>query len=141
MPMQDDQAERLTLAQAAVRLGVTQDTVRRRIKRRELTAIRDNRGRFLVLLPPTEAPGAPRGFPPRQDDSELIGELRTRIESLERRLDEAQAERRQRQEAHEAEQAQLLALLETALVERRLPERRPWPGLRAWWRRLIEGEG
>ena len=27
------------------------------------------------------------------------------------------------------------------LREDRRPERRPWPGLRAWWRRVWEGEG
>ena len=59
---------------------------------------------------------------------DLIAELRARIETLERRLDEGHAER-----------GRLLALLESALAERR-PEWRPWPGLRAWWRRVWEGD-
>jgi hypothetical protein len=37
------------------------------------------------------------------------------------------------------ERDRLLALLESALTERR--QRRPWPGLRRWLRRVWEGEG
>jgi hypothetical protein len=49
------------------------------------------------------------------------------------------AERDARIEDMTAERDRLLALLESALAERR--ERRPWPGLRRWLRRVWEGEG
>ena len=39
-----------------------------------------------------------------------------------------------------AERDRLLTMLDETLAERRQPERRPWPGLRAWWRRVWEGE-
>ena len=38
-----------------------------------------------------------------------------------------------------AERDRLLALVEQLAAERRQAERRPWPGLKAWLRRLWEG--
>ena len=46
--------DRLCIGGAAKRLGVSQDTIRRKIKAKELNANRDNAGRWWVLLPQVE---------------------------------------------------------------------------------------
>lgn len=51
---------------AAASLGVSVDTVRRRIRRGELETVRDARGWHLVILP--DAPYAARPMQPRVDD-------------------------------------------------------------------------
>ena len=42
---------RLGIADAAMRLGVSADTIRRRIKRGQLSASRDNTGKLWLILP------------------------------------------------------------------------------------------
>lgn len=46
----------LTMAEAAVALGVHLDTIRRRIRRGELAVRRDERGRNLVMVPDVVIP-------------------------------------------------------------------------------------
>ena len=144
----------VSVLDAARLLGTTPDSVRAKLRRRSLEGYRDNDGRWRVLLPDGMGGGRdsrPTEHTPSADatatvatvadsHAELIAELRARIQSLERRLDEAQAERRLQQEAHEAEVDRLLTVVEQLSAERRAPERRPWPGLRRWWRRFVEGE-
>jgi hypothetical protein len=43
--------QRVSIAEAAARLGTSIDTIRRRVKRRQLDAQRDNGGKWWVLLP------------------------------------------------------------------------------------------
>jgi excisionase family DNA binding protein len=50
-----DTAERLTITEAARRLGLTDDGVRKRIKRGKLQAIRDEDGRIYVVMPSSDA--------------------------------------------------------------------------------------
>ncbi|HLC23673.1 MAG TPA: helix-turn-helix domain-containing protein, partial [Dehalococcoidia bacterium] len=55
----------LTISEAAVALGVSVDTIRRKIKRGELRARQDNKGRYLVAVeaPPRGAAPAVAGLP------------------------------------------------------------------------------
>ncbi len=135
--MQDDRTERLTLAQAAVRLGIAQDSVRRQIRRGDLRAYKDNRGRWLVELPAGPAPGLRSGPLPGHDGAELVRELRAQIERLDRELSTDRTELQGRIDDLCAERDRLLALVEQLAAECR--PRRPWPGLRKW--QLIEGRG
>jgi chromosome segregation ATPase len=114
-------------------MGVSTQAMRVRIKRGSLEHRRDNRGRLLVQVANDEAqPGGDAG-----------ATLRERVARLEERLANADALRaRVEGELAEvkAERDRLLALVERLAAERR-PEHRPWPGLKAWWRRVWEGEG
>ncbi len=88
--------ERLTVADAAALLGITEGAVRKRCARGTLAHERDE-GRVWVLLPPGTrrgAAGQDAGQPggqdtgQRQQDAEqLVEELRDRIRYLERQLD------------------------------------------------------
>jgi hypothetical protein len=74
------QDERVTVADAAVRLGITKEAVRKRISRRTLRSDKDQDGTVWVYIPPssTASSTAAATF----DRDELIAELRARIEDL-----------------------------------------------------------
>jgi hypothetical protein len=139
----DATGRRLTVAQAAAALGISDDAVRSRIRRRTLHSVRE-RGRVFVILngatdEPTDEPTV---------DDRLYGEMRARIESLERQVD---AER----QAH-AEARRIIAGLveripaieapseprESAQTDAESGEStspRPDAGDRPWWRRIFGG--
>jgi chromosome segregation ATPase len=131
----------LTVIEAARRLGVTPQAVRARIKRGTLEKRLDNRGNVLVAL--SEEREQPATTPPDSRDQEFLA-LREQVARLEERVVAAEAAkgelRRELGEVKDRER-RLLAMLDEALAERREPERRPWPGLKAWWRRVWAGEG
>lgn len=63
--------ERVTIREAAARLGLSHDTIRRRIARGELRAHRDgtaSNARYLVELPDDAEPTANAGQPPTSTD-------------------------------------------------------------------------
>jgi septal ring factor EnvC (AmiA/AmiB activator) len=143
----------LTVVEAARRLGVTPQAVRARIKRGSLESRPDNKGNLLVLVsesadnPPAtreEAVATLREQVARLEerraaDEEIKAALRERVEELKGERD---AERRRAEQA-EIRHAELDAQLEAILRQlNKLEERRrPWPGLKVWWRRFWEGEG
>jgi excisionase family DNA binding protein len=132
MIMPEQAGELLTIDQAATRLGVYPGTIRRRLKRGEIKARRGNRGQWLVELPPNQTGDSPPSRAPASAEAELVAELRRAIQRLEQELRDAK-EREQR----------LLTMLNRAterLAAERQPAPRPWPGLKAWWRRVWEGE-
>jgi hypothetical protein len=160
--------EWLPLDDARARLGLHPDTLRRQIRKGQREGRKDNHGRWLVLvradpdLPGRIDPGAPGRRDPdhARAHPDTSGQLREQVARLEERLaatEDIKAELRrqvqelrerlaredERREAAEARQAERDRQMDELL--RRLgdlrPERRPWPGLRAWWRRVIEGEG
>ena len=146
--------QRLTVHDAARRLGISEDAVRMRVKRGKLSADKEG-GRLYVLLdiePTTDRTG------------ELIEELKDRVHRLEYQLDqeqEARTEERRRQDTVIAqlsraneEQARTIRQLEAPSEPRESsqtveegPERaepRPdAPGAqegvqrRSWWRRVV----
>ena len=120
------------LRQAAAILGVSKETVRQRAKAGELDSRRDNRDRILVLLPVEVADQAPS--PPGDKLGAQAGDNR-QVETLERLV----AEQGRTIEDLRAERDKLLAMLDATLAEHR-ERHRPWPGLRRWWRRIVEGE-
>ena len=144
--MATDDGRRLTITEAATALDVRRDTIRRRISAGELQGERDNRGYWHVVLPRhaeatiARAPAVVRAAAAPAHADELLAEVRARLGVLGQELDDVRRDRDHWRALAEAERERVDKLL-AALAERRQPARRPWPGLRAWWRRLIEGDG
>ncbi len=81
--------ERLTVAEAAERLGITKEAVRKRIHRGTLHSDKDD-GTVRVYIPPSRTPSGTASMA----RDELVDELRDRVRSLEGRLDEEREARR-----------------------------------------------
>lgn len=81
---------RMTIPDAARALGLTSEAVRGRVKRGTLPSERADDGTVYVLVEGDQVATdhQPTADPPR-DQSELVDELRDRIESLERQLEDA----------------------------------------------------
>jgi len=77
----DEQHERLTVAEAAERMGLSEAAVRARIQRGSLASVRVG-GRVFVDVPRDESPSSADRYTAGLED---------RVRSLERRLDEAAA--------------------------------------------------
>jgi hypothetical protein len=100
----DQAAPRLSLAEAAIRLGKSVDAVRAMIRRGKLQVIRGNDGRLLVTVPPSLVLETDEA-----DDQSRLGEVEA-LSRLQAELDEAKAEiDHWRQAAHEAELKQVRA--------------------------------
>jgi excisionase family DNA binding protein len=87
------QHERLTIQEAAHRLGVSESAVRKRIKRGTLRREKTEDGRVLVYMEPS-VPGAEKVRTPERDA--LISEMQQRLALLERELDVRTEEIRRR---------------------------------------------
>jgi excisionase family DNA binding protein len=74
--------QRLTLQEAAHRLGVSESAIRKRIKRGTLEHEKTEDGRILVYLDTPSAPGA--DDVPNPDSGSLISEMQARIRLLQR---------------------------------------------------------
>jgi excisionase family DNA binding protein len=83
-----DASERLTVAEAARRLGVSQDAVRKRIKRDTIGYVRHDDGRVYVYLDPSETPQA---TDQGGVQDALIAELQDRVVFLQRELERKDA--------------------------------------------------
>ena len=134
-PATDDEAlaadpVRVGIADAALRLGVSADTIRRRIKRGQLSASRDNTGKLWLILTDGLAkasaslPMQPAAYAPMQmEQSALIAELHEHVASLRNELGHAHSER-----------DRLLTMLEHAQAALAYRERgfftRLWRGMR-----------
>jgi hypothetical protein len=137
----------LSLAEAASTLGISVETVRRRIKRGQLASHHDAEGHVLVTVPGSDGQMAVNGLADaRQDDRqrqadasqdaaasvfhrELVDALKAHIADLQQRLD-----------ASEQAEAELRRLLGMALQRPTLPAPEPTSHdvrlPRPWWRRL-----
>jgi 16S rRNA G966 N2-methylase RsmD len=123
--------ERVTVQQAALALGVTEQAVRKRIKRGTLESEREN-GRVYVFLDPPYT-----GYEPSRDavtNHELIEELRDRVRSLE----EANRENRR----IIMQQAQNLAAIEAPENDAQASDVEEPPAdtegsRKSWWKRLL----
>ncbi len=107
---------RLTITETANRLNLSPDSIRRRIRKGELQAQRDNKGQWWLELPDDAAPGVAPEEPlgsvasasiappnaPMQVPSDALADLRGQVADLIGRLDRAES-------AHKAERAELLA--------------------------------
>lgn len=155
--------EWFTLDEARSRTGLHPDTLRKQIRKGEREGRKDNHGRWLVRIDPDEpgllpGPARSEAHPGHPDLARALAERDVHIARLEERLaavDELKAElrrmvdqaradvERERRRAEETErrQAEQDRRLDDVLRELREERRRPWPGLRRWWRRVWEGEG
>jgi excisionase family DNA binding protein len=88
------QHERLTIQEAAHRLGVSESAIRKRIKRGTLKREKTEDGRVLVHMESTSAPGTEEVRTPERDV--LISEMQERLAFLERELDVRTEEIRRR---------------------------------------------
>ena len=118
----------LTISEAAVALGVSVDTIRRKIKRGELRARQDNKGRYLVAVeaPPRGAAPAVAGAPGNAAETArlrldlehaeaMVAELRHQREVLEGELQGA----RQAMQDAATERSELRRLLGNAQMQLR----------------------
>jgi excisionase family DNA binding protein len=88
------QHDRLTIQEAAHRLGVSESAVRKRIKRGTLQREKTEDGRVLVYMESASAPGTEEVRTPERDV--LISEMQERLAFLERELDVRTEEIRRR---------------------------------------------
>jgi hypothetical protein len=117
---------RMPLTEAARLLGTTPDALRKKVKRGQLQAVRDNTGRLLVWIDPPAETGQMSSRPAvvqaRQtgqmdglasQESTLVQSLRDHIETLKAQLAETRQERERDHSNHAAE----LERIETRMIE------------------------
>ena len=150
-PTDDRITERLTVSQAAARLGITESAVRGRINRRTLEAERVE-GTVYVLLSAEQSSGSQQitGDYPGEYNA-LTSALEARIESLERQLEEARERDRENRRLLAAALERIPPQLEAPSEPRESPETAtegevepPRPGSqegaqRPWWSRWFGG--
>ena len=117
--------ERLTIAQAAVRLGITEGAVRSRIKRGTLPTSKEG-GRVFVLLGDStlQANQSPNAGEPTAQ-SELIASLQDQVRYLREQLDierEARTEERRRHDTVVAQLTSKIPAIEAPQDERESPQ-------------------
>ena len=93
--------DRVTVQEAAQRLGISQDAVRQRVRRGSLRCDKDDKGRVYVYLNPTNTrPTIVHDTPPDNvhdaSRNELVTELRERIRFLEAELADRKEESRRK---------------------------------------------
>ena len=154
--------QRLTVAQAAARLGITEGAVRSRIKRGTLTTTKEGRAVFVLLgggtsqanqTPNTDVPG-----------DQLVAQLLDRVASLERQLERREDETERLHQIigglaqANAEQAHTIRAIEAPQEDAETVEERPGApetveeeparpqgggpqtaAPRPWWRRVFGG--
>ena len=148
----DGRDERMTVADAAERLGITKEAVRKRISRRTLRSDKDPDGTVRVYLPPSGTTSTT----PVGDRDLLHQEQRERIAYLERQVEE-EREARRRADTLLARLMDRVPELEAPTDRPPSPREGPEPGEeqqgrgnapqqaqtatspRPWWRRLFGG--
>jgi hypothetical protein len=148
--------ERLTVAQAATRLGITEGAVRSRIKRGTLPTTKEGRAVFVLLGGGTSQANQSPNTDVPSDQSALVEALRDQIEDLRRERDEWREQARMTDRLLSAAMERIPPQLEAPqeasdapeTVEEapeRAAEHRSATGeaqegaRRAWWRRIIGG--
>jgi IS30 family transposase len=129
--IQDVKMERVSIPEAARRLGVTQDTIRRRIRKGELAAYQEPRPQgyvWFVDVPEEELSAEEPAYP---DFKEETGEVQLLREMMELLREELKTKDRQL-EAREREVQELHVLLQRAQAA--LPA--PKEDRQSWWHRL-----
>lgn len=131
---------RVTVQEAARQLGVSEQAIRKRVKRGTLEHDKDPDGRVYVYLDEVTNPST------TPDNTLLISQMQARIESLERQLEEANAANQEHRriiialtsripqlEAPQEPQSAAEGQGEGDVPQE--PERSPRP----WWRRVFGG--
>jgi hypothetical protein len=110
-PGQDGGTLRVTIREAANRLGVTEAAIRKRIQRGSLNKEHGEDGRVYVYLDLSQDMSHPESQVHREAQvhfGELIEELRDRVSSLERMLEEERQARTEERRRHDTLMAQLM---------------------------------
>ena len=81
-----DEMVRLTVAEAADQLGISEAGVRKRVQRGQIPHERDDTGRVFVWVSPGETRHAESRDEPGQSRDELVEELRDQVRSLREEL-------------------------------------------------------
>jgi len=150
--------ERLTVAQAAASLGITEGAVRSRIKRGTLPTAKEGGTVFVLLGGGTSQANRPPKIGVPGDQSELIASLQDQVRYLREQLDAEREARTEERRRHDTVVAQLTSKIpaieapqeptgaaETAEEEPERAEPRPATGgaqegaQRPWWRRILGG--
>jgi len=114
--------ERLTVAQAADALGITEGAVRSRIKRGTLPTAKEGSTVFVLLGDGTsQANQAPNAVAPT-DQSELIDSLQDQVRYLREQLDAEREARTEEQRRHDTIVAQLTSKIPAIEAPREPPE-------------------
>jgi hypothetical protein len=148
--------ERLTVAQAAAALGITEGAVRSRIKRGTLPTTKERGTVFVLLGDGTSAANRPPNIGVPGDQSELIASLQDQIRYLREQLDVEREARTEERRRHDTIVAQLTSKIpaieapqeaseaaETVEEEPQRAEPRPATvesqegAQRPWWRRMF----
>jgi excisionase family DNA binding protein len=118
----------VSIAEAAASLGVSVDTIRRRIKRGELVAELDGKGRYVVRLGEPEAPRSVAELEAENKRlADLLDELRRQRDMLQQQVDDLRQYRQDDAEAQQQLRGLILAL--TSKVPQ-LPDPQE---KRGWW--------
>ena len=162
--MDESQTIRVSVEEASQLLGIEQGSVKKRIQRGKLSSEKDASGAIWVYLDKSETVRDQSQGRSETDRDELLGELRDRVRSLERRLDE-EMESRRRADTIIAQLTQANAALAARVPELEAAESRedaserategtptcapgqdttprteePRSSEKPWWRRLIGG--
>jgi hypothetical protein len=150
--------ERLTVAQAAAALGITEGAVRSRIKRGTLPTTKERGTVFVLWGGGTSKAKRPPNIGVPGDQSELIASLQDQVRYLREQLDAEREARTEERRRHDTVVAQLTSKIpaieapqeaaespETAAEEPERAEPRsstaePQEGVqRPWWRRVFGG--
>jgi hypothetical protein len=121
-----DEMVRLTVAEAALKLGISEAGVRKRVQRNQIPHERDDDGSLRVWVSPGEArhaesrdaPEESRGAPSQPESRALISEMRGRIASLEHQLE-------QERQANSEHRRLLAAALERIPPQLEAPQESP----------------
>ncbi len=103
-----DEMVRLTVAEAADRLGISAVGVRKRVQRNQIPHERGEDGRVFVWILPGETRHVRARDEPVQSRDELIDELRDRLRYVERQLEQEREARTEERRRHDTLMAQLL---------------------------------
>jgi hypothetical protein len=144
---------RMTVADAAERLGITKEAVRKRISRGTLRSDKDTDGTVHVYIPSSGTPSGTASEVIGRD--ELVEALRDQIEDLRRERDEWREQARVADRLLAAALERIPPQLEAPRAERASPESEASPGptdapteasveaqegvQRPWWRRVFGG--
>jgi|ERR671913_304746 hypothetical protein len=149
--------QRVTVDEAARHLGLTVDAVRKRVQRRQIAYEKDEAGRVRIVLDDGETlqDRSPDNAGQAAGQGELVEELRDRVHSLERMLEEEREARTEERRRHDTLMAQLMQRIpeleappgergspepgEGQAESRDAPQQQQAATSRSWWRRVFGG--
>jgi hypothetical protein len=154
-----DSLERLTTAEAASKLGISEAGVRKRVQRGQMAHERDETGRLWVYVDTSETAGqgsrdrdrTSRDGPAIGSGDALMAQMQARIDSLERQLEAASERDRENRriiaaltsripELPSASPQEPVEASETATEGAARPVEEPQEATqRPWWRRMFGG--